>query len=264
MRSGTWSARTFLRAKPLRILAYVDARVRAFGVSARMRNKRTGFEVFSSLLWLPRVIPEGIRPSVSHKLLCLAETSDRRNRPAPGTRAVARDARPPSPDIPGRPFARNPSSPLGTARARASTFSSSLSVISFILSICKSSVTDNSLLGLRHPVVGPRPAKRGCVGEGAAQSSPVALTRRCWRPRKTRDDAHCTTIRRSRAGPRKGDGCAPLDHERPLGSKLKFEHLGMACAANDAASDLSELLVHQLDARRRKGSLRRSQQRFAA
>ena len=48
MRSGTWSARTFARAKPLRILAYVDARVRAFGVFACKTNSKTHFEVFKT------------------------------------------------------------------------------------------------------------------------------------------------------------------------------------------------------------------------
>ena len=45
MRPGTWSARTFLRAKPSRTFAYFEARVRTFGVSARMRYSSTPFEV---------------------------------------------------------------------------------------------------------------------------------------------------------------------------------------------------------------------------
>jgi hypothetical protein len=34
-----------------------------------------------------------------------------------------------------------------------------------------------------------------------------------------------------------------------LAASFEFEHLGMAFVSNDAASDLSELLVHQLAAR---------------
>jgi hypothetical protein len=40
-----------------------------------------------------------------------------------------------------------------------------LSVIRFILSICESLVTDDSLLGLRHPIVGPLHWKRGASGQ---------------------------------------------------------------------------------------------------
>ena len=122
----------------------------------------------------------------------------------------------------------------------------SLGAISFILSICESSVTNDSLLGLWHPVVGPQHCKRGASGK-APRNGPQSHW--CWRLRKTRDDAHFTRF----------DDHA-LDYEMAMvalrsitrGSWAASSGLNTSawsCASNDASRDLSELLVHQLAAR---------------